>query len=151
MKISAFMLVIWYCMSIIGFDVHTCKGSGESFVVTALMGMDCADIHPEHDCSDEGRHCCDCGSHCGSGHHSDEDSFADGGCCSDDIRVLAFTGNRTDDSRQSYMTMCHFAYVLYHEYVYVSYSDIDRSSSFMPDSGLIVPEDVQSVLGIWRI
>ena len=33
-KITAMLLVVWYSMSIIGFDIHTCSGSGESFVVT---------------------------------------------------------------------------------------------------------------------
>ena len=83
MKISAFMLVVWYCMSVVGFDVHTCMESGRSFVTSSILGTECEDIHPEHhhhhhDC------CPGCGDHTSS---SDDDCVSTEDCCTDDIRV----------------------------------------------------------------
>ena len=45
-KIFAALLVGWYMMSIIGFGVHTCSGSGKSFVVAFYEEMTCEEIHP---------------------------------------------------------------------------------------------------------
>ena len=45
MKISAIALVIWYCLSIIGFDVHTCSETGDSFVHISFTSHSCHDIH----------------------------------------------------------------------------------------------------------
>ena len=47
-KLSAMLMVLWYSMSIIGFDVHTCNGSGKSFIATFVSGTGCEDIHPDH-------------------------------------------------------------------------------------------------------
>ena len=49
-KLTSVLLTVWYLMSIIGFDVHTCSGSGCSFVTTFIEGMTCAEVHPEHVC-----------------------------------------------------------------------------------------------------
>ena len=51
-KIFAALLVVWYLVGIIGFDMHTCNGSGRSFVVAFFEGMACEDIHPEHVCDE---------------------------------------------------------------------------------------------------
>ena len=37
-SLTAVLLVIWYSLSVIGFDVHTCSGSGESYVTTVIGG-----------------------------------------------------------------------------------------------------------------
>ena len=101
MKISAFMLVVWYCMSIIGFDVHTCSESGRSFVTSSILGTECEDIHPEHHHHD---HCCSgCDDHTSS---SDEDRVSTEGCCTDDIKVLVLTGSNTNDGHRHY-DECH--------------------------------------------
>ncbi len=92
-KIFAVLLTVWYSMSIIGFDVHTCSGSGESFVVTFIKGLTCEDIHPEHSCkagachADASENGCCC-------HHEDESdfSFRSKSCCSNDYQVLELAG-----------------------------------------------------------
>lgn len=153
MKISALLLVVWYCMSIIGFDVHTCQGSGETFFVTVLQGTDCADIHPDHGCAHAGHHCCACSHHCDADHHQEDGCLTDDGCCSDDIKVLAFTGSRVDDEvRQLQAPVFSCAEIISLESVCAASCCEVRASSINPDSGLIVvPGDVQSVLSIWRI
>ena len=92
-RVVAALLCVWYSMSIIGFDVHTCSRSGRSFVATFVQGLACEDIHPSHTCSNS--HCC--------AHHDDGccvpvhdasgmPSFASSDCCSNDYQVICMTG-----------------------------------------------------------
>lgn len=109
MKISALLLSVWYCFCIIGFDIHTCKGSGGTFVATIIGGLDCKDIHPEHTClhgrcnAVSGDHCCDShGDHCCGSHARTVGPSIDGqSCCTDDMQFLALSGFRSDDERNS--------------------------------------------------
>lgn len=153
MKISAVMLVIWYCISIIGFDVHTCMTSGESYVVTVLEGTECKDIHPEHTCcADAISHSCPCCHHEDASEHGDTASVEEQDCCHDDIQVLLLTGSRSDDeSRHHYdqVSLCPIAPVneCFAEVSHKAFSSL----CFTPDSGLIVPGESQSFLSVWRI
>jgi len=149
MKISALLLVIWYCMSIIGFDVHTCRESGRSFVTSSILGTECEDIHPEH----HHDHCCsDCGNHASS---SEVDCVSPEDCCTDDIQVLVLTGSSTNDSHRHY-DECHCGLcpcVIEHMSVI---DDLRAGTEFqeiipLPDSGLFATGDVQTILGVWRI
>jgi hypothetical protein len=99
-KISAMLLVVWYSLSIIGFDVHTCNTSGETFIATIASGFTCDDIHPEHD-HHKGCHT-GCGCH-GKAKETDESEDALGmkSCCTGDFQVILLTGTRTDDNRIS--------------------------------------------------
>lgn len=153
MKISAMLMVIWYSMSIIGFNVHTCVESGESFVVTVLEGTDCENIHPEHKCCAEAiRHCCGCCHRADAHGHDDTASVGEQNCCQDDIQVLLLTGDRSDDdSRHHYYMDLMYPSVVFAACFSDAASNLFNSLDFISDSGLIVPEDVQSVLGIWRI
>lgn len=150
-KITALLLIVWYSMSIIGFGVHTCSGSGKSFIVTFVEGFACEDVHPEHHCSKGS--CC-------SHSHSDNDSdnhlcVKSKACCSSDYQVLALTGTVSDEKNGN---------------------DTDRASAYCwyaeqgvsdPFHGLIRPQvvsdcygylsrcgricDRQAVLSVWRI
>lgn len=151
MKISAMLLVVWYCMSIIGFDVHTCMKSGESFVVTVLEGTDCGDIHPDHTCSaDAVSHCCCCCHHDETHAHDGVASVEDHDCCQDDIQVLVLTGGRSDDDGRHDM-VSRYPSVAVDPYFSVSPRNFFNSLCFIPDSGLIVPGESQSFLSVWRI
>ena len=37
-KSVAFLMLAWYCVCLVGFDVHTCFRSGESIVSSLLVG-----------------------------------------------------------------------------------------------------------------
>lgn len=151
LKISAFLMILWYCFSIIGFDIHTCKGSGETFVATFLSGMTCEDIHPEHRCSEE--HCCaaahhSCCSHC----DHDNATWEKDSCCDDDIMVLLLTGNRTDDDSRSHGV----SYDMYYSYVepYIPVKGAaphDLQVLYLHPDGLSGTPGRLSRLQVWRI
>lgn len=147
-KITALLLMMWYSMSIIGFGVHTCSGSGESFVVTFVEGLECEDIHPEHHCHK--------GACCSHSHSCCEDTahekVAPESCCSSDYQVLALTGT-VPDEKNGIEDMISFDYIC---------SDIFEFNVDMHSTQLIPHyladiswkgrlHDIQSLLGVWRI
>ena len=174
MKICAVLLAVWYCMSIIGFDVHTCNGSGRTFVATFAEGLTCEDIHPEHHCTpgqcrtshDAG--CCheDCCSHsektcshetsegscCG---HEGESELNSPSCCSDSYQSILLTGVRADDDHRHY-DECHSGIIpcIISGHL-CGLADRGLAASHMsfhlPDIGDIVPCDRQVAFSVWRI
>lgn len=155
MKICAAVLAVWYLMSIIGFGVHTCMGSQRSFLTSFVSGITCEDIHPEHHCG-EAHHCS--GHHechgCTDRHESGMPEIESSPCCSDDFMVITLTG--TEPSSENGCHGCHcgqcpFAAELLSDIRCLSAKNEIYKIMPMPDSGLIAPGDVLSLLGIWRI
>lgn len=163
MKICAVLLAVWYCMSIIGFDVHTCNGTGRTFVATFAEGLTCEDIHPEHHCTpgqcrtshDAG--CCheDCCSHsektCG---HEGESELDSPSCCSDSYQSILLTGFRADDDHRHY-DECHCGNcpcVIQESLASLADRGLAASNmSFYLYIGDIVPCDPQVAFSVWRI
>lgn len=151
MKICAVLLAVWYCMSIIGFDVHTCNGSGRTFVATFAEGLTCEDIHPEHHCTpgqcrtshDAG--CC----------HEGESELNSPSCCSDSYQSILLTGFRADDDHRHY-DECHSGIIpcIISGHL-CGLADRGLAASHMsfhlPDIGDIVPCDRQVAFSVWRI
>ena len=163
-KICAVLLAVWYCMSIIGFDVHTCNGTGRTFVATFAEGLTCADIHPEHHCA-HGHcraaghtECCheDCCSHteraCG---HEGGSELNSPSCCSDSYQSILLTGFRADDDHRHY-DECHSGIIpcIISGHL-CGLADRGLAASHMsfhlPDIGDIVPCDPQVAFSVWRI
>ena len=148
-KYASVLLVLWYSLSIIGFDVHSCKSTGEVFVASLAGGVTCEDIHPEHSCKSHGG-CCD-------HHHASEQSdcqVAKEECCSNEVQVLQLTGvpgsdnDRFDGNAQEYQSI--FDVDLAME---VAMPTIQRSYlKYLehPDPGVLMP-DRQALLSIWRV
>ena len=169
-KILAMVLTVWYSMSIIGFDVHTCSGSGRSFVTSFIEGMTCEDIHPEHVCNPEsccadahetdGHGCCGHSHHEGMNTHSDC-LYCDGmafeakSCCSNDYQVLHLTGTLSSDDHRHYdecgcgLCPCILPYSHGNDTPLVFRNLIAYIQE--PDSGLSAAGDRQAALSIWRI
>lgn len=144
-KISVVLLTVWYCLSIIGFDVHTCARTGDSFVHVSLTSHSCHDIHDDH-CDSSCMHECD--GHCDGHeeHHHDDD------CCDDEYQVISLTGLRSGDDDRDIFSSSESPCLMAAECCTFTLSaGISRHIyTCKPDSGLIVP-DSQAILGIWRI
>ena len=156
-KYVAALLTVWYSLSIIGFDVHSCAATGDTFVSSVLGGITCEDIHPEHDCSGHGsccgsHECCDhkqqapacCHDHDATAVSSDED------CCTNDIEVLdsEVVTTQGDDSFLMFDSVAS-------QYVEIDsgcrlYAEL-TNIAFHPDSGKLIKPDSQAILNIWRI
>lgn len=166
MKICAVLLTIWYCMSIIGFDVHTCNGTGRTFVATFAEGLTCADIHPEHRCA-PGRcgaaqeaECChaDCCTHsdcCSHQERTCRHEISEDSCCSDSYQSILLTGFRAGDDHRHY-DECHCGncpcmIADYQGSLAVRSFAASHISLHVPDIGDIVPCDPQVVFSVWRI
>lgn len=145
--VAAFM-VVWYSLSVIGFDVHTCNGSGKTFIATVIGGTGCDDIHPEHDapsCS-----CC---------HHEDEaedDELRTKPCCSDDWQVIVLTGTRNgNDKSQQYFAkaMDQFpASAVLQDFIENLNPIPDYTRNFYkPRTGGLLTRSCQEVYNVWRI
>ena len=157
LKYVSALMAVWYCMSIIGFDVHACTATGDTFVSSVLKGTTCDDIHPDHDCCGHGA-CC--GSHdrhetsCCSCHpedpHSEGIQESENDCCTNDIEVLDSESITFCDD-----DMAHFAEVSVSVYVENNYDALLFGGlsefSYSPYSGNMTLPDQQAVLNIWRI
>lgn len=143
-KVVSFALAIWYLLCVVGFDVHTCRHSGKSFVLSLVVGVACDDIHPESGCSHD--LCC--------GHSS----LAGTKCCTDDIKILSLTG----DSRiggSAHHHHCHCSCLCGHCPVF---ADMPVSCNLPEDAGVLLKfpawpsnayfqDNILSVFSIWRI
>jgi hypothetical protein len=147
-KITALLLVVWYSMSIIGFDVHTCSGSGRSFVATFIEGLDCEDVHPEHHCC--GGSCCEKAHSCCHQHKGV--TLKSKSCCTNDYQALTLTGTMPGDEGGQFLcgslSTCLVAMSEIAYSIYPSYRAFNR---LLSDSGLGQAPDLQAVLGVWRI
>lgn len=157
MKICAVLLVLWYCMSIVGFDLHVCNGSGRTFVTTFAEGITCADIHPEHRCGHSCHHesaCChqepDC---CNDRGHESGISVDSEDCCTDSYQVIVLTGCRAQDDSDGSDVMDNVSATASSVHILYAHesSKYRTSSHYKPDSGIPVPCDRCVTYGVWRI
>ena len=156
-KYVAALLTLWYTLSIIGFDVHSCAATGDTFVNSVLSGLTCEDIHPEHDCSGHGS-CC--GSHKCHDHKpeassccGDHDAPAvehDDDCCTNDIEVLDSAGLCIQDDDYSVLSepaSLQYIKIGFDSRLYAEATYMSHNSS----SGKPTEPDSQAMLSIWRI
>ncbi len=152
-KTLAVLLTVWYSMSIIGFDVHTCNGSGRSFVTTFIKGLTCEDIHPNHVC-DKAPCCAGSQKSCCS-HHEDRCAFKAESCCSNNYQVLSLTGTAGHNDHE------HFDECACGHCPCIGFSADDVPALFhenkftahiqSPDSGVCSACERQAALRVWRI
>ena len=159
-RVFAFMLVVWYCLSIIGFGVHTCSESNRSFLTNFISGVSCEDVHPSDVCKVS---CCSANKHknCCSHHSADEakDETSTGNvkitnkpCCSNDYQQIGLTGSgQVSTSEQSvcpvtFIALCSVSSLGYDS---VSFSKMIQAKT-LPDRDLYMGE-LRPLLSIWRI
>ena len=151
MKCLSALVALWYCLSIIGFDVHSCAKTGEKFVVSTFVGGSCAEVHPEHAC---GTHGCHCGHHHDAEEHHGDDAIQKSQCCTNDLQVLSVTGITSSDNQRQYdgWSAADFICVVPDSYEIINSGLINallRNRS-LPDSGVVAP-DAQALHMVWRI
>ena len=149
-SISTLLLVVWYSLSVIGFDVHTCNASGDVYIATVASGFSCDDIHPDgHKQTHHEHSCCKC---CQS-HQGDSDKLKTKPCCTDDYKVIFLTGVRSaQDAEDSYQqTLLETINIAESDYSYSHIFDNGLRAFYKPGSGGLTPRHVQAVYNIWRI
>ena len=157
-KYTSVLLLLWYSLSIIGFDVHSCKSTGEVFVASLVGGITCEDMHPDHSCKSHGGCCADHHevSSCCGGHETEHAAthVTKEDCCSNDLQVLQLTGVNIS-ANERFDCSVHL-----HQFVF----DVDLAMELTmptlhrtclqylkhPDSGVVMP-DLQAVFSIWRV
>ena len=144
-NMTAALLVVWYSLSVVGFDVHTCTGSGETFIATLASGFTCEDIHPDHE-----PECCGC---CGSDEAGcRSQALNPDPCCTDEYHAIMLTGVRGEDDENNHGRISDF---------YACAPSVGKNDSDWHQSGLesvlsiqsqrISSRRTQAVYSIWRI
>lgn len=149
-KYVAALLSVWYCMSIIGFDVHSCTATGNVFVNSVLSGVSCEDIHPDHDCTCHAhdQHACSC---CRDHEVPASESVGhEDDCCTDRIEILDEAGITTYNENAIAALASSACLFLESDYSSLHLSS-HASVKSKPDSGQLKMPDVQAVLNVWRI
>lgn len=142
--VTALLLVLWYSLSVIGFDVHTCSDSGDAYIATVASGFTCEDIHPGH-----GHSGCSCCHH----HEADDDTheLGAGSCCSDEFHVIIITGVKNGNHDDACGISCPIQ-----DMYFADAQGLQKITSFdsvfhKARSGSVPPADLQVKYGIWRI
>ena len=143
------LLVLWYLLSVIGFGVHTCNSTGETYIATVASGFTCEDLHPDRHTHTTCHTCCGC--------HKNDDNESVGleglkSCCVSEYQVITLTGTRVcEDGGACGQYVCHIAVpVLMPESSWPLASS--RINLFHKARSLIDPlRDYQASYGIWRI
>ena len=147
-KYASVLLVLWYSLSIIGFDVHSCKSTGEVFVASLAGGIACEDVHPDHACKSHGG-CC-----CGHHEHGEGTHVGKSECCTNDLQILELTGvnissqQRFSDDGDS--TDYAFNVDLVAETIVPALQRPLLMFLKHPDPGIVMP-DRQAFFSIWRV
>lgn len=163
-KYCSALLVLWYCVSVIGFDVHTCNGTGRSFLASFVSGMSCTDIHPWHHCGApdsccpghavDCRHSCCCCAEAVASCRETDDLVIASHCCSDHYQVLAVTGMQQEDAHRHY-DECHCGHCpcLADSYVSLPEAVARPCRLVRPVSGFgeLFRPDILTSYGVWRI
>ncbi len=151
-KTLAVLLTVWYSMSVIGFDVHTCSDSGRSFIVTFLEGTACNEIHPDDSCDT---------SECHGNHESCGCSHAEGlyisakSCCSNDYQALALTGTVISQGHDHFDECgCGHCPCTGFAVCETTSADLEyKTTAYIqdPESGVRTACERQASLRVWRI
>ena len=148
---AALLLVIWYSLSVIGFDVHTCSSSGRTYIATVIGGTDCEDIHPEH----HHKQCSCCRHHeQETESHDDHKAESKKSCCKDEWQMIELTGLRMSDEHGGmdvYVCDAGLSAII-PQICDDNVRNMVRPRTFYkPGSGGLPLRDVQAVYNIWRI
>ncbi|MGN0188315.1 MAG: hypothetical protein ACI395_02245 [Candidatus Cryptobacteroides sp.] len=152
----ALLMLAWYCLCLVGFDVHTCRISGESVLSPLVVSSDCEDLHHHDSHHHHSGMACRC---ClpDEGHSDCEAIVTEDACCSDDILIpeLAATESEREEvhSHHGHCT-CHCG--LCPDGIEVGRvllaASFLPSSVPIPDENPLLPSRVErSAISVWRL
>ena len=150
-SIAAVLFGLWYLLSVIGFDVHTCTSSGRTFIATVASGFSCEDIHPSQHVHDS------CHSGCACRHQEPEKSESDSAlgmksCCSDDFQMILLTGTPVSENDNLIEVFAGQFVILADSMEADRPFGLPETSVFhKPRSWIGLPPDMQASYCIWRI
>lgn len=78
LRLSAFLMLLWYLACTAGFNLHTCLHSGETSVVAFAGVQTCTPAHVS----------CGCCSHCSTQEAGSAEESIGTECCEDDFRTV---------------------------------------------------------------
>ena len=150
-SVAAVLLGLWYLLSVIGFDVHTCTSSGETFIATVASGFSCEDIHP----SKHMHNSCSLG--CACRHQEPEKSESDSSfgmksCCSDDFQMIFLTGTPVSGNDNLLTVLTGHFVILADSIEAQRLAGLSCVSVFhKPRSWIGLLPDLQASYSVWRI
>ncbi|MGM9747941.1 MAG: hypothetical protein ACI3ZN_04010 [Candidatus Cryptobacteroides sp.] len=150
-KLFSALVALWYVLCVSGFDVHTCRHTGDSVVRLLAEGIECSDVHPDDHC-----HSCHhtCHSGCETEECTSEELESDNSCCFNEISVLVVPGiSPKGDGHNNHHFSCHCGHCPLVESFETILPDIYRG--FTRPVRIPVPSDavrtILSKFGFWRI
>lgn len=162
-RVFAALLMVWYCLSIIGFGVHTCSESNRSFLTNFISGVNCEDIHPSdlcesHCCAKAQKKseskCCCCGGH---SHETETEiplgdvNITQSSCCSNDYQQIEVTGAGMSSSlEQIDLTCLHLAVSSVVSSANLLSNSKNTNARYLPDK-VSYKGKVCQLYGVWRI
>jgi hypothetical protein len=161
-RIFAFVLVLWYSLSVIGFGVHTCSESNRSFLTSFITGVSCEDIHPAEICSDS---CCAKSAQkttckCCHEHHvshenepisSTAEKFAAKACCSNEYQQIDVTGSGQGNAMEINVLAAHAVCCYASSFIDNSFLHSKLiQTRCLSDQRLFLGE-LRPLLSVWRI
>ena len=150
-RVSAIFVLLWYFLGIIGFNVHTCNASNDSFIVTFLEDMSCDSIHPDEHCATVKTCCCCCGHDSEPASHSDE-SIEVSKCCTNEYQMLTSSADRVDETHRINLQDSAFCVgVLYSLNDLHTYSNASVSRMCSPPRSCHGERGIHLVCSVWRI
>lgn len=147
----AIIVLLWYIMGIVGFNVHTCSASNDSFIVTFIEDMSCNAIHPEELCAPVKTCCCCCSHSSETSSHSDE-SIEASKCCTNEYQMLTSVADRVDETQK----IINFDRLLHG--TFQTYADVAADNPCLavfrtngPPHSFLCARNIHSAYGVWRI
>ena len=152
-QVSASLLMVWYSLSIIGFDVHTCNTSGETYIATIATGFSCEDLHPDHALHSHKCCCCHVDSDKAERFSESDSNLGMKSCCTGDFQVISLTG--VPAGAEGNECACLSVDVAMPVFLSQSFSSdilsVSRANYGGPPPEVYLSRGLQASYGVWRI
>lgn len=150
-KVFSCLMALWYLVSVVGLNVHTCSGTGEVFVKSLVAGTSCEMIHPSHGCHSEDACCCCCEHEQA---HDAEEGLSQKDCCDNEAVMLVHNGCTEDSILLSQLMAQALDMNCIAPEIFALQSpakDFIQRKISEPDSSPQIQRDILSEISTWRL